>query len=342
MGRRTKNERTHRSIRLVTAAIILAAGCGPAQESARVFRQNRLLMGTIVEITVASDDEKKATAGMDAAFREMERLDNLLGCHEQNGEIHALNERGYPYGFTVSGEVYGLIRRAEGIGRETGGAFDITVGGLMKLWSFETGGRVPEGDELARTRRSVGWSKLAFDDAERKITFLVPGVSLDLGGIGEGYAVDRAYGILTGRGISSGIINAGGDLMVWGGKPDGSPWKVGIQHPRRTEELLGIVTVTDRAVVTSGDYEKCFTAAGKRYHHILDPATGYPAQGVVSVTVVADTAEVADAYATALVVMGSERAKKFLAGHPALQAVVVDGAGSVFATEGLKSAFSPP
>jgi thiamine biosynthesis lipoprotein len=299
-----------------------------------------MLMGTVVEITVMATDQKRADRDLAAAFAEMERLDELLGSHGQRGEIWRLNETGYPDGAEVSEEVFGLLLRARAKGMETGGAFDCTVGSLMRLWSFETGGRVPDPAAIKEELKRVGWDKLAFDEKSRRITFLRPGVRLDLGSIGKSYAVDRAYELLRTRGVTAGLVNAGGDIRAWGRKPpDNAPWKIGIQHPRRPDALLGTLTLTDQAVVTSGDYERNFVVDGKLYHHILDPATGYPSQGLESVTMVAGTAEAA--CSTGLMAMGPVKARRFLAEHSGSEGVMVDAAGSVFVTPGLADAWRP-
>ncbi len=298
-----------------------------------------MAMGTVVDVTVVCLDEKEAKGHFAAAFGEMARLDELLGSHDQRGEVRAVNDGAYPDGVRVSAEVFDLVRRARDIGSTTGGAFDVTVGPLMRIWPFERGGPPPKPALILETLGAVGWDKLALDEPGSRIVFRRRGMSLDLGGIGKGYAVDRAAGILAARGVGAGIVNAGGDIRVWGAKPGGEPWRVGIQHPREPDKLLGVLTVTGRAVVTSGDYEKNFTWEGRVYAHILDPASGRPAEGMRSATVVADRAETADAWATALVVLGPVKGWALLDRHPGLQAVTVDAAGEVRVSPGLTDAF---
>jgi thiamine biosynthesis lipoprotein len=297
-------------------------------------------MGTVIDVTIVCRDEKEAEGHFGAAFGEMARIDELLGSHEQKGEVHAVNTGAYPDGVGVSAEVFSLVKRARDIGAASGGAFDVTVGPLMKIWPFEQGGPPPEPGLILETLGAVGWGKLVLDEPGSRIIFRRPGMSLDLGGIGEGYAVDRAVEILAARGVAAGIVNAGGDLRVWGLKPPGKePWKIGIQHPRRPDRFLGVLTMTGRAVVTSGDYEKNFTWGGRRYAHILDPATGRPAEGMQSVTVVADRAETADAWATALIVLGPEKAWALLERRPDLQAITVGAGGEVRVSPGLADVF---
>jgi thiamine biosynthesis lipoprotein len=323
---------------LLWAALLLADGCRWLPGSPGLFRQSRLLMGTIVEITVVSDDEEKAHRDIGDAFQEIARIESLLGA-EHGGEITRLNRMGFPGGFQVSEEVFGVISRAAELGREMEGSFDVTLGPLMSVWSFGEGSRVPSRAMVEAARVTAGWDGVVMDEGSRRVAFTRSGASLDLGGIGKGYAVDRAASLLKDRGVEAGIVNAGGDLSMWGRKPGGSLWRVGIQHPRRPDALLGRLLLTDRAVVTSGDYERNFTAGGRLYHHILDPNTGYPAEGTRSVTVAAATAEAADAYATGIFVMGPDKGRRFLEGHPEVDGIIIDGEGRLFVSSRLKGVF---
>lgn len=328
------------AVRLCVIFLLLIAACGTGPAEQRTFSKSGLIMGTIVEVTISGSDREKSMDDMDAALREIERLDKLLGNYDQSGDIGLLNEAGYPGGVQVSKEVFSLLERARLISKETAGAFDITVGGLMRLWSFEKSHSVPEDQSLDLALNGVGWEKMILDEENNRIILDHPRTNIDLGGIGKGYAVDAAYRILRDRGVEAGIINAGGDLRVWGENPIRSgPWVIGIQHPRKPDELLGVMKLTDTALVTSGDYEKNFMIEDKLYHHILDPVTGYPTEGIQSVTVAAGTVEKADAYATALMVMGPKKAERFMAGIPGTEYIIVDSNGGILLSQGLKSVF---
>ena len=194
---------------------------------------------------------------------------------------------------------------------------------------------MPSAEDIDRARGMSGWDKMVLDEARQGIIFTVEGLELDLGGIGKGYAVDRACDLLRERLVVAGIVNAGGDLRLWGQKPGGDPWVVGIQDPRRRDRVTSRLTITDRAVATSGDYERKFESGGRVYNHILDPDTGYPADGVRSVTVVAGTAEEADAYATGIFVMGPGDGRRFLEEHPDIEGIIVDAGGGSFVSRGL-------
>lgn len=333
-----------RRSRLAAAALLLlaaAAWAGPRLlRREQVIRESRFLLGTMVEISLVGRDREAVGEALEAAFREVERIDTLLGSHGQGGELERVNREAHPGGAAVSRELLDRLLVARRLGQEAAGAFDPTVGPLMALWDFEGGGRVPGEEEIRRARGSVGWDKLLLDEAASRVVFTVPGMKLDLGGTGQGYAADRAADLLRGRGLPGGIVNGGGELVIWGRRPDGGPWRIGIQHPRQPERLLGTLTLTDRAVATSGDYERFFTAGGRRYAHILDPATGFPAEGCQSVTVVAARAEEADILSTAALVLGPVRGRRLLEEHGA-EGIIVDAEGGVHVTPGLAASFSP-
>jgi thiamine biosynthesis lipoprotein len=329
--------------RLAAAVVCLTAvtlSCR-AETRGSIFRETRFAMGSVVEISVVAADERAADEHLAAAFAEIDRIDALLGSHGQQGEIRSLNERGHREGVRLGDETAALLGRARDVGRATGGAFDVTLGALMRVWDFDHGGRVPSAAELDEARGRSGWDRL-FLGPDGSASFDRAGVSVDMGGIGQGYGADRAGRVLRSRGVAAGLVNISGDLLLWGAKPDGSPWQVGIQHPRQPEALLGTLRVDrDAAVVTSGDYERNFTAAGVTYAHILDPATGRPAAHFRSVTVVAPTAEEADVLATAISAMGPARAGDYLAAHPAVGVITVDSGGTLFVSPSLQDAFTP-
>ncbi len=330
--------------RRLLAGVVCLAALLPSCRLARreeVFRETRFAMGSLVEISVVAHDRAAADAHLAAAFAEIERLDALLGSHRQQGDIGALNDRGHREAVRLSAETAALLERARGAGVATGGAFDVTLGTLMRLWDFDHGGHVPTPAELEDARARSGWERLVLGP-DGSASFDRPGVSVDLGGIGQGYGADCAGKLLRSRGVTAALINISGDLLLWGRKPDGSPWQVGIQHPRKPDQLLGTLRVDrDEAVVTSGDYERSFTAGGVTYSHILDPGTGKPAAHYRSVTVVAPTAEEADVLATAISAMGPRRAADYLAAHPGIGVVTVDAGGKLFVSPCLTDAFTP-
>lgn len=222
----------------------------------------------------------------------------------------------------------------------SGGLFDITVGPLADLWDYKHAHKPPPDDRIAAILPLVHYADLKLEPSSRTAGLKKSGQSLDLGGIGKGYASDRFMEVFRSCGVSSALSNVGGNVSTLGAKPDGSPWRVGIRHPRK-DGLLGAVDVSGSAVVTSGDYERFFLDdKGRRFHHILDPVTGYPAtSGLVSVTIVADSAMTADALSTAVFVAGLERGVAILEKYPQAEAVMADDGLRVFVTQGLRGCF---
>ena len=290
-------------------------------------------MGTVVQITVAHPDEGIARKALESAFEEIRRAEKLLSSYLPESEISAVNLRAAREAVTVSEEVLEIIDRALETSRSSGGAFDVTVGPLMELWNFDSGGTVPAENDLEAALALVGFERLSLDREKGTVRFLAEGMKIDLGGIGKGYAVDRAAAALLEAGITNAIIDAGGDLRLLGHRPGKDFWRVGIRHPRDPGRLLLSLDLADRAVVTSGDYERFFMSGERRYHHLLDPATGFPATGCESVTVIAATAAEADAYATAAFILGPEKGLDFLRDLPGVEGIIVDSAGDLLWTD---------
>jgi thiamine biosynthesis lipoprotein len=232
---------------------------------------------------------------------------------------------------TVSKEFYEITR----------GAFNILVGPVADVWDYQNSVSTPEDSKISRALDLADCHDLILDSEEQTARLKKPGQSIDLGAIGKGYAGDRCMAILKENQIESGVINLGGNVCVRGKKPDGSPWRVGVRHPREENALIGFVEVADKHVVTSGDYERYFNdEKGIRRHHILNPATGYPTEsGLVSVTVVSENGTVADALATSLFAMGRENCPNLLSHFPGSEVLLVDESLEVYVTRGLTEIF---
>jgi len=304
--------------------------CGGKYSS---FRESQVIMGTVVQITVAHPDEGIARKALESAFEEIRRAEKLLSSYLPESEVSAVNLRAAREAVPVSEEVLEIIDRALEASRSSGGAFDVTVGPLMEQWNFDSGGTVPAENDLEAALALVGFERLSLDREKGTVRFLAEGMKIDLGGIGKGYAVDRAAAALLEAGITNAIIDAGGDLRLLGHRPGKDFWRVGIRHPRDPGRLLLSLDLADRAVVTSGDYERFFMSGERRYHHLLDPATGFPATGCESVTVIAAAAADADAYATAAFILGPEKGLDFLRDLPDVEGIIVDSAGDLLWTD---------
>jgi len=293
--------------------------------------RSALIMGTVVDVRVYGEDEKRLEKALDEAFAEMSRVEQIFSNHIASSEISQLSAATEP--LVLSLETVALLKRGQQIALQSSGAFDMTLGAVKKLWNIENNrSRIPTAEELADALEGTGSGALEIDGTEvRKAR---AGIMVDLGGIAKGYAVDQAVRKLREYGVRSATVNAGGDIRLLGDK-NGQPWRIGIQHPRQQDALLLTLKVKDQAVVSSGDYERFFEFNGVRYHHIFDPASGRPARQCQSVTVVADDAASADALATAAFVLGPVDGLKLLEDLPGVEGLVVAIDGSVLKTSGL-------
>jgi len=275
------------------------------------------------------------------AKAELFRLENMLSRFVRDSEVSRINRFAGNACTTVSSETYEVLSGAVRMSEISGGLFDITITPLLDLWDYKHSSRVPEEAEIQKALAFVNFRDLILDSKEKTAALRKKGQSIDLGGIGKGYAGDRCIQILRDNGISSAFVNIGGNVSTLGNKPDGSPWIVGIRHPRQENSLLGAVRVTGKAVVTSGDYERYFVDPdGNRRHHILNPVTGYPADsGLISVSVVCDSAVVADALSTAVFAGGIEKGPEYLAHFPGAEAILVDRLQRVYITKGISESF---
>ncbi len=328
--------------RSVILCVLCALWCGVFFAGCQkpLIKESRFLLGTTVQITIKGKEEAKAREAIGLAFKEIERIENLMSKYREGSEISILNREGAKRPVKVSEDTLRVIRESIRIGELTDGAFDITISPLMELWGFsEKEGHLPEEEALREALTLVNYGSISLNEEEGTIRFEKEGMEIDLGGAAKGYGVDRAVEVLRENGISQAIVNAGGDLYLLG-KPSGDFWKVGLKHPRKQGEMLGIVKVQDEAVATSGDYENYFILQGKRVCHIIDPASGRPAQGTLSVTVIARESMRADALATALFVLGSEKGLKLASRLEGIEAIIVRdderGEMAISMTEGLK------
>ena len=275
-------------------------------------------LGTLMHLKLYGPGAEKA---LDESLDRLNELEDAFSVHRRGTDAARINESAGREPVPVRPETDRVLRLAREVARASGGAFDPTVGPLVSLWGIGTpAARIPGKEEILRTRGLVGWRDLIPPDGTEKGWKLArPGQALDLGGIAKGYAGDDLTERLRRRGVLAGLLDLGGNILVFGPHPGGGNWTIGIQDPRKPRGTpLGSVTLEEGTVVTSGVYERFFEQQGVRYHHLLDPATGVPARsGLLSVTVVASSSALADALSTALFVLGPARSRSLLARYPA-------------------------
>ncbi len=277
----------------------------------RLVRRTLPVMGTLGEIAVVHRDERYAQAAMDAAFQELERVEDLLTRFRRDSEIGRVNLGAFGSPQPVSRETAGLLLESLSWAEASGGAFDPCLAGAVRLWDVGNSHAPPNVLDVGRFAGRGLYRALEVDRfaGDSVILFHEEDMGVDLGGIGKGYGVDRAVEVLRSWGVRDAVVNLGGDLYAMGSSEDGDPWKVGVRSPDDPDGVVATLSMTDRAVATSGDYLRYFEHQGRRYHHLLDPRTGAPAQsGLRTVTVAAATCMAADAGATTAFVVGRETA----------------------------------
>lgn len=289
-----------KKILFLSIFILMVFSCAKYEK----IEQTRNLMGTFVTISVYDGDRSRASSAIEHAFEAIEKVDRLMSTYKKDSEVSRLNRNGY-LDF-VSSELAYVLRKARQYSEMSDGAFDITVKPVLDLYkrSFETRNSLPDAKELAEVLKLVDYRNVVVVD--KRVELKPKGCMIDLGGIAKGYAIDQAIKALQENQINHGLVNAGGDIRTFGTKPDGTQWKVALQNPRDPDDYITKLELNDRAVATSGDYERYFDES-KSTHHIMDPKTGKSATELISVTVVAERAIDADALATAVFVLGEKR-----------------------------------
>ena len=335
---------------LLLLLLCLCVGCGKrSEETEGQESQNQqenteepattelFAMDTYMTLTAYGENAEEA---LEMAEQKIEELDRMLSIGNPDSEIAKINTDGKA---EVSQDTYDLIDEGLKIWKETDGAFNITMEPLMELWGFTSGDyQVPAQEELEEALKLTDVSEVAAEEENREIFLGTEGMKVDLGGIAKGYTSEKLMEIFREQGIQNAMVSLGGNVQVLGTKPDGSPWRVGIENPDENGGYLGVLETSDRAVITSGGYERYFEEDGVAYHHILDPATGYPADnGYQSVTIISADGSLADALSTALFVLGPEKAEAYWKEHSdSFDAIFLTNEGELAITEGIADVFT--
>ena len=307
--------------------IILGISFLNAQE---LFTESYTLMGSAFELTVVTHDKAEAQEHIATAKNEIERIELLISSWDSNSETSSINQNAGIKPIKVSKELWDLIDRSQQISKITSGAFDLTFAAVDQIWKFDGSEAVmPDADLIQASVSKIGYNQVQLNKEQSTVFLPQKGMKISFGAIGKGYAADRAKQLLEARGVVGGIINASGDISTWGTQPDGSPWTIGIVNPMNKEKVFSWFSLEHKAVVTSGNYEKFIHINGKRYSHIIDPRTGIPSNGIISCTIFASKAELADALATATFVMGVESGLFLIDQLPNTEAILIDDKGII-------------
>jgi len=294
------------------------------------------MMGSRFDIAVVADDAASGNEYIDAAIDEISRIEKLISSWDPNSQTSRINKNAGQKPVVVDTELYQLIERALNISKMTDGAFDISYASMDRIWKFDGSmTKMPSKDIIAASVAKVGFVNVLLNKENKSVFLKNKGMKIGFGAIGKGYAADKAKALLQAKGVQAGIINASGDLNAWGMQPDGTEWKVAITNPLNKEKVFAWMPIKNSSVVTSGNYEKFVKFDDVRYAHIIDPRTGYPSKGIISVSVFAPSAELADALATSLFVMGKDVGLHFIEQLPKIECIIIDTNNKIITSSGI-------
>lgn len=306
-----------------------------AQPLIQVHRE-AFLMGSRFDITVVETSQEKAEKAIELAIQEIQRIEKLISSWSDSSETSMINRKAGIKEVVASTELFELILRAQQISNLTQQAFDITYAAMDGLWQFDGSMKeLPSPKAIQQRLALVGMDKILLEASRQSVYLPLKGMKIGFGAIGKGYAADRAKMLLQKQAVPGGIVNASGDLSVWGTNAQGDPWTIALTHPLDKAKVLGTFELNNQAVVTSGDYEKFQYLEEKKYSHIIDPRTGYPSQGLISSTVFAPKAELADALATALFVMGPDVGVDLIDQLPQVECILINEKGLIFTSKNI-------
>ena len=343
----SRKNKLHIYCLLIAAFFLLSLSNCTKRE--QMYKESRVLMDTFCAITVVSPSKEKAGQAIDAGFAEIKKLETLLNYFSDESEISAINRAAGIMPVRVSDETLEIIEKMVDIAKATNGAFDSTIAPVIRRWKFSkdsSAPSIPPREAIEQALRLVDYKKIKINSGVSEIYLEEKGMELDLGGIAKGYAADKAVDAIKGKGIKAALVAVAGDIRGFGLNLSGQGWKVGIQNPRPGaeserpwEDIFAALRLKDRAISTSGDYQRFFIKNGKRYHHILDPETGFPAgAGLISVSVIAPEGYLSDSLSTAVFVLGPEQGMSLLESM-GLDGVLINADKKILLTRNLKKEF---
>ncbi len=301
------------------------------------YSQSVKLMGNNFVITVVTENEENATHSITMAIDEIKRIEQLFTTYNSDSQTNLINANAGIAPVVVDDEVYELIERSIGISKITQGAFDISYGSIDKtLWNFDRSmTQLPPLKEAQKMVHLIDYTNIILNEENRTVFLKNKGMRIGFGGIGKGYAAEMAKKVLLANGVANGIINASGDLTAWGLQPNGAQWTIGIANPDFPQEAFSYLEISNKAVATSGNYEKYVMIKGKKYSHTIDPKTGMPISGIKSVTIISDNAEFADAMATPIAVMGINAGLYLINQIPTIYCIIIDDNNKIYTSKNI-------
>ena len=305
--------------------------------SQQAYKKNINLMGSSFEITVVTNSQDQGNHYINLAINEITRIEKLISSWDKNSQTSEINRNAGIKPVIVDEELFQLIQRTVKISKLTNGAFDISFASMDKIWHFDGKMKeMPSEVEIKKSIEKINYQNIILNEDNNSVFLKLENMKIGFGGIGKGYAADKAKSLLIEKGVMAGIINASGDLNTWGSQPNGKPWMVAIVNPLNNKKVFSWTPLNNNAVVTSGNYEKYVKFNNILYTHIIDPRTGYPATGILSVSIFAKTAELADALATSIFVMGKETGLDFVNQLKGVECIIVDENNSVITSKNIE------
>nr|WP_082603481.1 FAD:protein FMN transferase [Flavobacterium sp. Root901] len=293
-------------------------------------KRTTLLMGGRFDISISAKDSLTAEENINEVIAEITRIENLISDWKPDSQVSQVNQNAGIKPVKVDREVFELTQRAIKFSEITNGGFDISFAAMDRIWKFDGSmTEMPSAEAIQKSVEKVGYKNIVLDSAQSTIFLKLKGMKIGFGALGEGYATDKCRAMMIKKGIPAGIINGSGDMSTWGKQPNGQDWKIGITNPFKPEKLLAKVALKEGAVTTSGSYEKFVVFNGKRYSHIINPATGYPATGLCSVTIFGPNAETANGLSTSMMVLGQKESLILLQKFPDYSCVMITDKGKV-------------
>ena len=304
--------------------------------SQQTYHRTLKLMGSRFDISVVEKDSLTANKYINMAVAEISRIEKIISSWDKNSETSKINQNAGIKPVKVSNELFGLIQQSIAISKLTEGAFDISYASMDRIWKFDGSMKVfPSKEKIEKSVEKVGYENIILDDKNKTIFLKLKGMKIGFGAIGKGFSADKAKKLLMSKGVKAGIINASGDMNTWGNQPNGKDWTIAITNPLNKQKVYGVFPLKKGAVVTSGNYEKFVIFDGVRYTHIINPKTGYPSSGIISATVFAPSAALADALATSIFVMGFDVGLNLVNQLPKIESIIIDDKGNIHKSNGI-------
>ncbi|WP_205943023.1 FAD:protein FMN transferase [Pedobacter frigidisoli] len=307
----------------------------PILLNAQILRKRTtLLMGGRFDISIVATDSITSENNIDTVIAEISRIEELISDWKANSQVSEINRNAGVKPVKVSEEVFALTERAVSLSKATNGAFDVSFAAMDRIWKFDGSmTEMPSAAAIKKSVEKVGYKNIILDKTQSTIFLKLLGMKIGFGALGEGYAADQCREMMLKKGIKSGIVNASGDMSTWGKQPNGKLWTVGITNPLKEDKLLTVIPLSKSAVVTSGSYRKFVELNGKRYSHIINPTTGYPATGLISVTVLGPSTEFANGLSTSIMVLGKIAGQEFIKKYPDYSFIMISDDGKILSSK---------